>query len=325
MSKSTGIQFELRKRQRNRPDFWTVTYDVHNGKILNIEPGQREEANTLVVSFARIQGILAGKENQNNYVVDYNEKVGVIDLIDLNQISRAKDSQQIWNQWLTQSTQSYIKFPDLKCIIFLDKKLLRIESSRAWSTRMLETPSRIENFSIYITDQEDPHWLLGDIEISTTNLIEKGYCEYQLENFLLLSHIEDIKESTQSIRINLPPIAKSLSLHKEKVYYLFTGVADGQTIMSHSGVGKQITVFVKDSKLWAQSNYQPGSPIDDVIGNMQAGVFVNDDPDNFWGWVEFPALMLRQNKPFEIAKNWPQDLRPNLLYKANSVDIGVLN
>lgn len=325
MSRSAGIQFELRKRQRNRPDFWTITYDTHDGRILNIEPGQREEANTLVVSFARVQGILAGKENQNNYVVDYNEKVGVIDLIDLNQIPRARRSQQIWNQWLTQDTQGYVKLPDLKCTIFFDKDLMRIESSRAWSTRILENPGRIENFSIYITDQEDPHWLLGDIKISTVNLIEKGYCEYRLWNFLSATDLDRIKVSEMPIRINLPPIAKSLGLHKEKVYYPFTGVADGQTIMSHGGAGKQITVFVKESKLWAQSNYHPGSPIDDIIGNMQAGVFVDDDPDNFWGWVEFPALMLRQNKPFVIAKDWPEGFVPNLLYKANSVDIGVLN
>ena len=72
-----GIQFELRKRSKKVQNFWTVYFDTSTGKILDIESGSKPRNDALVVSFDKIKHILSGKNNQNNFKVEFNESIGI--------------------------------------------------------------------------------------------------------------------------------------------------------------------------------------------------------------------------------------------------------
>lgn len=321
---SDGIQFELRKRKRSQQDFWTVFYDPSTGVVLNIEPGQLQSSDTLVVSYARVKKILAGEENQNNYRIDYNEKLGTLDLIDLRKPQEYKKQKQTWYIWLSQTEYSSDAFCDLKATLFQENGMLRVEASREWGQQTQENTNRLREFDVYLSDIEDPHMVLGFEKVPTQEIIEKGFWERRLWSFMDHSIVQNILYHGQSVRLNVPPIARSMSFRRSKQYFPFSGIIDDQTVISHPGPGRHISVFVRNNSVWAQSHYEKGSSLDNVVGNLRAGLVWQDDPDNFLGWVEFPALMLRQHQPFELVSNWNNPKPPNLLYKANNIDIGVV-
>ncbi len=319
-----GIQFELRKRKRTQHDFWTVYYNSETGIILNIEPGQNQTPSTLGVSCARVKKILAGEENQNNFKIDYNEKLGALDLIDLRKPQEYKKKKQTWFTWISQTEFSGDAFADLKATLFQENGMLRVEANREWGQHAKENPNILREFEIYLSDIEDPHMAFGFNKVPTQEIIEKGYWERRLWSFMDHDLVQHILYHNQNVRINLPPIARSVSFKRSKQYFPFSGVIDDQTVISHPGPGQHISIFVKNNSVWAQSHYEKGSGLDTVIGNLRAGLIWRDDPDNFLGWVEFPALMLRQHQPFELVSNWNNPKPPNLLYKANNIDIGVV-
>lgn len=314
------IKFELRKRS-NKQSFWSVNYDPQSGTILGIEPGESLESNRLVVSYAKVKEILAGTSNQEDFRVDFDEKIGALDVINVRQHRKIKKKQN-WISWLTSTESEDIYSGEIRCIIF-DDQWLRIEADRIWSTRAAENVHRAVNFSVYISEDHDPHMFLGNFEVPTISLIEKGYYEIRLYSFMPAHIVDSVLASRVNVRINIPPVAQTLTFSRQRKYFPFTGVVDDYTVVSHPGTGKHITVFVKNHEVWAQSHYQPGSAIDSVPGNLRAGMFAGD-PDNFLGWVEFPALMLRQTNPFRLVADWPGQRPPDLLYKSNNIDIGVL-
>ena len=319
-----GIQFELRKRKKTGQDFWTIYYNTTDGTILNIEPGQMLSPETLVIRYVRVKKILSGQENQNNYRIDYNEKLGALDLIDLRKPQEYKKKKQNWQIWLSQSEFSGDAFADIRATLFQENGMLRIEASRDWGQQTKENSNRLKDFEIYLSDIEDPHLVFGFNNIPTQQIIEKGFWECRLWSFMDHGLVQNILYHNQNIRLNLPPVARSVSFKRSKQYFPFSGIIDDQTLMSHPGPGQHISIFVKNNSVWAQSHYEKGSSLDTIIGNLRAGLVWRDDPDNFLGWVEFPALMLRQSHPFELISDWNDPHPPNLLYKANNIDIGVL-
>ncbi len=319
-----GIQFELRTRKKTQPNFWTIFYDTSTGTILNIEPGQTQQPDALVVSYVKIKKILAGIENQNNFKIGYNEKLGALDLLDLRRPQEYKKKKQTWYIWMSQPENVIEPLSDLSATLFEENGILRIEASREWGQQIKENPNRMPQFDVYLSDVEDPHMIFGFEKVELQEIIEKGYWERRLWSFMDHSIVQRILYQGQSIRLNVPPVARSVSFRKTKQYFPFSGVVDDQTIMSHPGPGKHITVFVRNNSVWAQSHYEKGSNIDNIVGNLKAGLLWKDDPDNFLGWIEMPALMLRQPQPFELVSNWKDKTPPNLLYKANNIDIGVL-
>lgn len=320
MTKSTGIKFGLRKRSTDR-GFWSVRFDVNNGKIVSIEPGDSMAADRLVVSYAKVKNILAGLENQENFRVSFDNKIGDLDIINV-KVNHPVKKRQTWNSWLTSAEVKETNLCDIKCVFFEDQ-ILRIEASRRWSTKLAENPNRIPSFSVYVTDEQDPHLFLGMFSVPTARLIEKGYYETRLYAFMNPSIVDAVMLEKYKIRVNLPPVAETMEMVRYKKYFPFTGIIDDQTVISHGGEGKHVTLFLKGQEIWAQSHYHPGSAIDDVKGSIRAGMFL-DDPDNFLGWIEFPALMLRQSVPFKVLGTWSRSRPPDLLYKANNIDIGVL-
>lgn len=321
---SDGIQFELRKRNRRREDFWTVFYNTETGQILNIEPGQHLDSNGLVVSYARIQKILAGHANQNDFKIDFNEKLGALDLVDIKKPNEYKRKKQTWYIWHSQPEYSGAALSDFRIILFEENGIIRVECSREWGQRTKENANRLSQIDLYLTDTEDPHQMLGSVKIDTQDLIERGYWEKRTWSFMDHSIVQQMLYHGQRIRVNVPPVVESVNFRRSKQYFAFSGIIDDQTVMSHPGPGNHITVFVKDGSVWAQSHYEPGCRLDDIVGNIRAGLLWKDDPDNFLGWVELPALMLRQTRPFELVAGWKNPRPPNLLYKANNIDIGVL-
>lgn len=321
MSKrSQGIQFELRPRRRTN-DFWSVRYDTTDGRILGIEPGDIRSHDRLTVSYPKIKDILSGQQNQDDYLVAFDEKIGSLDLVNARRSHQTRKKQN-WKSWLSSTMFDQEESTDLKFVMF-DDGMIRLESSRLWSTSVGENPNRVPDFPVYVTAEDDPHMFLGCFKVSTAEIVEKGYTEKRLYSFVDSSTAEAILNSSQAIRVNVPPIAESLSVTRLKKYFSFTGIVDDQTSISHPGPGRHITLFVKNHAVWAQSHYHPGSPLDDLVGPLRAGMFL-DDPDNFLGWVDFPPLMLRQNMPFEIVANWHGTKPPDLLYKANNLDIGTV-
>lgn len=315
-----GIKFELRKRN-SQPNFWSVSYNPESGEILAIESGESLESNRLVVGYAKVKDILAGTANQEDFRIDFDEKIGALDLVNIRTNRKIKKKQN-WISWLTTTETTDLADGEIKCIIF-DDQWLRIEANRLWSTNAAENPHRAVDFPVYITEDHDPHMFLGRFEVPTIKLIEKGYYEVRLYSFMPARIVDDILASRINVRVNIPPVASSLEFSRQRKYFSFTGSVDDHTVVSHPGTGKHITVFAKNQEIWAQSHYQSGSAIDSLSGNLRAGMF-DGDPDNFLGWMEFPALMLRQPRPFRVIVDWPGKHPPDLLYKSNNIDIGVL-
>ena len=181
------------------------------------------------------------------------------------------------------------------------------------------------NVPLYITDQGDPHQLFGTVTVNVEEIIERGFWETRLWAFMDHDIVQQILYQGQKIRMNILPIASNLFFTRISTYSAYSGVTDNQTILSHSGKGKHISVFLKDGGVWAQSYYELGSPIDQLVGNLSVAIVLENDPENFVAWAELPALMLRQNYPFELLPEWQYQSRPNVLYKANNIDIGVMS
>lgn len=320
------IEFELRKRKKVRQDFWSIKYNVHNGYIESIEPGNKLLPDHLIVSYAKVKDILAGKINQNDYRVTYNEKLGALDLVDIKRPAEFK-KKHVWVGWLSTGEANLNIFSPLRVILFNDTGIMRVEASREWSTSLRETMDRrtdLEDIPFFISDIEDPHQLLGHDKIKLVDIIERGYWEKRLWSFMDHDNVQRLLYQGLQMRINMPPVASELSLSRMNNYSPFTGIIDESSIISHTGKGKHISVFTKDGGIWAQSHYEKGSAIDHLVGNLRVAIVNGNDPESFVAWAELPALMLRQQHPFEILSDWQYQSRPSLLYKANNIDIGVL-
>lgn len=321
------IEFELRKRKKVRQDFWSIKYDVNTGYIESIEAGNKLLPDHLVVSYARVRDILAGKLNQNDYRVTFNEKLGALDLVDIKRPTEFK-KKQVWTGWLSAGESNLNISSPLRVILFGDTGILRVEASREWSTSLSENMNRqtdLNNVPFFISDIEDPHQLLGHDKIDLIDIIERGYWEKRLWAFMDHDNVQRLLYQGLQIRINLPPVASEISLSRINQYSAFTGIIDDSSIISHVGRGKHISVFAKEGSIWAQSHYEKGSAIDHLVGNLKVAIVKGDDPEDFVAWAELPALMLRQHHPFEILPNWQYQDKPNLLYKANNLDIGVMS
>jgi hypothetical protein len=321
------IEFELRKRNKVRQDFWSIKYNVNNGHIESIEAGNKLLPDHIVVSYAKVKGILAGKLNQNDYRVTFNEKLGVLDLVDIKRPTEFK-KKHVWVGWLSAGESATNISGPLRFILFADTGIIRVEASRQWSTSLRESMDRrtnLDDIPFFITDIEDPHQLLGYDKILLSDIIERGYWEKRLWAFMDHDNVQRLLYQGLQIRINMPPVASEISLCRINQYSPFTGIVDESSIISHRGPGRHISVFTKDGGIWAQSHYEKGNAIDHLMGNLRVAVVKGDDPEDFVAWAEMPALMLRQHHPFEILPNWQYQARPNLLYKANNLDIGVLN
>jgi hypothetical protein len=206
--------------------------------------------------------------------------------------------------------------------------MIRTEASRSWSTGVKEKIDKDlagEKISLFISDEEDPHQLFGMIEISVADIVEKGFWEKRLWSFMNHDLVIKILYHGQRVRVNIPPVAEELSFNRVQHYHTYSGVTDEQTIISHTGTGKHISFFIKDNAIWAQSHYEKGSSIDKLLGNLKIALLKDNDPESFYSWAELPALMLRQPYPFEILADWPYPNPPQVLYKANNLDIGVLS
>lgn len=320
------LKFELRRRQKKVSEFWSVIYNEHNGKIISIEPGQVKNANSITLNYARVKKLLSGEINQNDYRVSLNENLGALDLVDIKKPLEYK-KKHVYRGWLSAGeSESYSNTP-LRAILFADTGHIRFEASRAWTTKIkqgLDKNVVSDNIPFFISDIEDPHNLFGHDKIDLAEIIERGFWEKRLWAFMDHDVIQHILYHSQEIRINMPPVANGLTLVRTAHHAPFTEIIDEKTIISHRGAGKHISVFSKDGSLWAQSHYQQGCAIDNIAGNLTVAILTQPDPDYFVAWAEMPALMLRQEHPFELIPNWPAHITPSLLYKANNLDIGVL-
>lgn len=328
---STGavdeIQFELRPRKRKREEFWSVEYDPSSGLINSIKPGQSTDPSHITLSYARVKDLLSGSANQNDYKIAFNETLGTLDLVDIKKPSKFK-KKQTRPGWLSTGENQYDPRTPLRVLLFNENGMIRVEASRRWSTEVkerLDKDTASEQIPMFLTDEEDPHQLFGKIDISVGEIVERGYWEQRLWSFMSHDTVVKILYQEQRIRINIPPVAEDLSFNRVQNYHLFSGVSDEQTVISHMGRGKHISLFKKGNSIWAQSHYEKGSSIDSVFGNLKVAILNNDDPENFHSWSELPALMLRQHHPFEIVADWPYQTLPQVLYKASNIDIGVLN
>ncbi len=322
----TELKFELRRRQKKTPEFWSVFYNEHTGKIISIEPGQSTSANSLTLNYARVKKILSGETNQNDYRISLNENLGVLDLVDIRKPLEYR-KKHVYRGWLSAGeTDSFDNTP-IRAILFADTGHIRFEASRQWTTKVkqgLDKNVVSENIPFFISDIEDPHNLFGNDEIKLSEIIERGFWEKRLWAFMDHDVIQHILYHGQEIRINMPPVASGLTLVRTAHHTQFTEIIDERTIISHTGPGKHVSVFAKDGGLWAQSHYRQGCAIDSITGNLTVAILTQPDPDYFIAWAEMPALMLRQEHPFELIPNWPAHVTPSLLYKANNLDIGVL-
>ena len=322
----TELKFELRKRSKQRQEFWSIFYDKHSGRIKSIEPGQLNSSSAIVVNYSRVKKILSGETNQNDYRIALNENVGALDLVDIRRPAEYK-KKQIFRSWLSAGETDAYEPTHIRAILFADTGHIRFEASRAWTTRVKEGQDKnmvSESIPFFISDIEDPHNLFGHDHINLQEIIERGFWEKRLWAFMDHSIIQKILYHGQEVRINMPPVASGLSFVRSPIHSPFTEVIDEKTVMSHTGQGKHISVFAKDGSLWVQSHYHTGCPIDTLQGNLTVAVLHGPDPDYFHCWAEMPALMLRQHHPFELISNWPAHVTPSLLYKANNLDIGVL-
>ena len=320
------LKFELRRREKKRAEFWCVYYDEYSGKIKSIEPGNQQVAGALVVNYARVKKILAGEINQNDYRVSLNENLGVLDLVDIKRPLDYK-KKQVYRGWLSSAeSDSYAPAP-LRATLFVDTGHIRFEASRVWTTKVkqgLERNTINDTIPFFISDVEDPHNLFGHDEISLAEVIERGFWEKRLWAFMDHGIIQKILYHGQEIRINMPPVADGLNFVRTQQHSPFSEIIDERTILSRTGPGKHLSVYLKNGSLWAQSHYSKGCAIDQITGNLSVAVLSQPDPDFFVAWAELPALMLRQEHPFELISNWPDHVVPSLLYKANNLDIGVL-
>ena len=321
------IQFELRHRNKQRPEFWSVRYNTTNGNILGIEPGQLHSADCLIVPYFKVKHLLSGAQNQNDFKVIFNENIGSLDLVDLKMPGLFK-KKHTWISWLSAGEFEFNDQSPLRFILFSDTGTIRVESNRVWSTELKE---KMENEKIddglpfFITDNEDPHQLFGNEQVKVIDIIERGFWEKRLWSFMDHEQVSKILYHGQNIRINMPPIAKNISFTRVREYSPFSGVLDDQTIISHKGHGKHISLFVKNGGLWAQSHYHQGSPLDQITGNLRVAIVKNYDLESFVCWADLPTLMLRQPHAFELIPEWRYDTPPMVLYKANNLDIGVMS
>ena len=321
------VEFELRKRKRKASEFWSINYDQSSGKILSIEPGQSNFPNSLTVSYPKVKSLLAGTTNQNDYRVAFNEKLGALDLVDVKKPTSFK-KKHMWRGWISTGEYHGDPLSDIRVILFNDSGILRVETTRVWSTSLkekLDHSQAEDTVPVFITDDEDPHQLFGHTQIRLIDVIERGYFESRLWSFMDHDIVQKILYHGQKVRVNIPPVASNLFFTRIQAYSPYTGVADEQTVLSHNGRGKHISVFLKDGGVWAQSHYEQGSPVDQLVGNLSVAVVNGSDPESFVSWAELPALMLRQHHPFEIVDKWPYQSLPSLLYKANNLDIGVVS
>lgn len=320
------LKFELRRRDRKRHEFWCVYYDQYSGKIKSIEPGSTQVAGALIVDYARVKKLLAGEINQNDYRVALNENLGVLDLVDIKRPAEYK-KRQVYHGWLsTAETDSYATAP-LRATLYIDTGHIRFEASRIWTTQIKQSMDRnvhVDNIPFFISDIEDPHNLFGNDEIDLAEIIERGFWEKRLWAFMDQNLIQKILYHGQEIRVNMPPVASGLVLCRTAHHSQFSEIIDECTVLSRPGPGLHLSVYSKNGSLWAQSHYSTGCAIDQVSGNLSVAILSQPDPDYFVAWAEIPALMLRQHHPFELISNWPDHMVPSLLYKANNLDIGVL-
>jgi len=328
---STGtvadIQFELRKRKKVRQDFWSIKYNINTGYIVSIEAGNKLLPDHIVVSYAKVKDILAGKLNQNDYRVAFNENLGVLDLVDIKRPTDFK-KKHIWTGWLSAGESVSSILSPLRVILFADTGILRVEASREWSTSLRETMNKqsdLTDIPFFISDIEDPHQLLGYNKIKLSDIIERGHWEKSLWAFMDHDNVQRLLYQGLQMRINMPPVASNILLMRINQFSPFNGIIDESSIISHRGPGQHISVFTKDGGIWAQSHYEKGNAIDRLMGNLKVAIIKGDDPEDFITWAEMPALMLRQHHPFEILPIWQYQAMPNLLYKANNLDIGVLD
>lgn len=319
------LKFELRKRDKPPQQFWSVFYDTDSGKIISITPGPTQSLNCLIVPFSKVKDILAGQTSQHNFRVKFSKSIGVLDLVD-ESTEPALKSHLDWLNWLTHGESDNATAAILNVILFADSGIIRVEANRAWTTKLKEQLDKelaSEQLPLYVTDEQDTHELFGNTTIALIEIIERGYWEGRLWTFMDHELVQTILYHDQRIRINIPPVADSLCFTRASIYYPYSAVTDNQTIISHSGAGKHISIFVKDRAVWAQSHYTTGSAVDSSDGNLVMALTCGDDPDYFHSWVVLPALMLRQEFPFKILDIWPYQTRPFAIYKASNIDIGV--
>ena len=319
------LKFELRRRQKTQPEFWSVIYDEHNGKIKSIEPGRAKLANSLVLNYARVKHILSGSINQNDYRVSFNENLGALDLVDIKRPAEYK-KKHVYRGWLSASETTDYESASIRAVLFIDTGHIRFEASRVWTTKIKQGLDKdiVADIPFFISDTEDPHLLFGHDNIKLSEIIERGFWEKRLWAFMNHDLVTRILYQGQEVRINMPPVARSLTFNRTLHHAPFTEIIDEKTVISHAGPGKHVSIFAKDGSLWAQSHYITGCAIDQLVGNVPVAVLSAADPEYFVAWAEMPALMLRQPHPFELIANWPEHITPSLLYKANNLDIGVL-
>jgi hypothetical protein len=321
------IQFELRQRRRIKEQFWSVHFDTETGFIKSIQPGQINSPEHITLSYARVKDLLAGDANQNDFRVMFNETLGTLDLVDIKKPTKFKKKHN-WKGWLSAAENQGDLISPIRILMFNENGMLRTETSRQWSTEMKERLDKdlsTEKIPLFISDEEDPHQLLGKTEISVADIVDRGFWEQRLWSFMRHDTVVKILYQGQRVRINLPPVAEDMTFNRVANYHQYSGVSDEQTVISHDGEGKHVSIFLKDNGVWAQSHYEKGSSIDSIFGNIKVAILNGNDPDNFYTWGELPALMLRQSHPFEILAEWPYQTPPQVLYKANNIDIGVLN
>lgn len=320
------LKFEVRRREKKRAEFWQVSYDEHSGKIKSIEPGDKQLAGLLVVNYARVKKILAGESNQNDYRVSLNENLGVLDLVDIRRPTEYM-KKQLYQGWLSAAeTDTYEPAP-LRATLFVDTGHIRFEASRTWTTKVkhgLDRNIMSDSIPFFISDAQDPHNLFGHDSINLAEVVERGFWEKRLWAFMDHDIIQKILYHGQEVRINMQPVADGLNFVRTQQHSQFSEIIDEQTVLSRTGPGKHLSVYSKDGSLWVQSHYAKGCAIDQITGNLSVAVLSQPDPDFFVAWAELPALMLRQEHPFELISNWPDHVVPSLLYKANNIDIGVL-
>ena len=166
----SDIQFELRKRKRVRQDFWSIKYNINTGQIVSIEAGNKLLPDHIVVSYARVKDILAGKLNQNDYRVTFNEKLGALDLVDIKRPTEFK-KKHVWVGWLSAGESNLNIFSPLRVILFADTGIMRVEASREWSTSLRETMNSrtdVETVPFFISDMGDNPTAGGAVDVTWT-------------------------------------------------------------------------------------------------------------------------------------------------------------
>jgi len=309
-----------------RPKLWTIIYEPIRGAIRSIVAGHKNVDNSLVVPLARVTRILAGTSNQNNYRVLFNEKLGVMDLIEITGLAALKKKIAA-PAWLTVAEGQYAQSAGLHATLFSNNGVLRIEATRQVIRQCKEMLSKgriNDKLSIFMTDESDPHILLGRLDMTLTELLEHGHCDVILWSVINHDIVSEILYRNKRVRINMPQVAGSISFVRTNEYVRYLGTVEDHLTMSHRGNGKHITIFLHEGKILAHSHFAIDSPINTCVGNMNIALLNGDDPNMFVKWATLPALLLRQPEPFEIAAEWPNDMPLHVLYTTHNLDIGVL-